>query len=82
LFEVSSRAKNTGANEKSYVSGVSSLPLLGITIGQAFDDAVNQWAEKAALVQHPNSRVSIGPRFERASRGLTLLDRSHAGTDR
>jgi fatty-acyl-CoA synthase len=41
----------------SYVSGASSQPLLGMTISQAFDNAVNQWGEKTALfVRHQNIR--------------------------
>jgi fatty-acyl-CoA synthase len=34
----------------SYVSGVSSRPLLGITIGDAFDNAMRQWYDRTALV--------------------------------
>ncbi len=34
----------------SYVSGVSDLPLLGETIGQNFDRAARQWADREALV--------------------------------
>jgi fatty-acyl-CoA synthase len=36
--------------EPSYVSGTSSRPLLGITIGAAFDDAARRWPDRTALV--------------------------------
>jgi len=35
---------------KSYTSGTSSIPLLGMTIGEAFDEIVLQFAEREALV--------------------------------
>ena len=37
-------------NGLSYVSGTASRPLLGMTIGEAFDIAAMQWDEKTALV--------------------------------
>jgi len=50
----------------SYVSGASSRPLLGITIGDAFDNAVRQWGERTALVvRHQNIRWSYRELAER-----------------
>ena len=47
------------ANDASYVSGASSRPLLGITIGDAFDNAVRQWGRRTALVvRHQGIRWS------------------------
>jgi fatty-acyl-CoA synthase len=41
----------------SYVSGTSSQPLLGQTIGEAFDEAVAKWGDRTALVvRHQNIR--------------------------
>jgi fatty-acyl-CoA synthase len=45
-----SQAEGMSVHGVSYVSGTSSQPLLGTTIGQAFDSAVRQWGEKTALV--------------------------------
>jgi fatty-acyl-CoA synthase len=46
-------------DDVSYVSGTSSRPLLGITIGAAFDNAARRWADRTALVvRHQNIRWS------------------------
>lgn len=43
----------------SYVSGTSSQPLLGMTIGEKFDQACAQYAEQEAIVSaHQNRRLS------------------------
>ena len=43
----------------SYVSGTSSQPLLGMTIGEKFDQACAQYAEQEAIVSaHQNTRLS------------------------
>ncbi|MCU4639448.1 AMP-binding protein [Acinetobacter courvalinii] len=43
----------------SYVSGTSSQPLLGVTIGEKFDQACAQYAEQEAIVSaHQNRRLS------------------------
>jgi fatty-acyl-CoA synthase len=45
----------------SYVSGTSSQPLLGMTIGEAFDAAARQWRDKTALVvRHQDIRWTYG----------------------
>ena len=36
----------------SYVSGASEKPLIGLTLGQQFDAACAQYAERDALVSH------------------------------
>ncbi|MFI7824392.1 hypothetical protein ACFMJK_13890, partial [Acinetobacter baumannii] len=41
----------------SYASGPSTQPLLGMTIGEQFDQACQQYAEKEAIVSfHQNRR--------------------------
>ncbi|ENX35516.1 hypothetical protein F889_01185 [Acinetobacter colistiniresistens] len=43
----------------SYASGTSSQPLLGVTIGDKFDQACQQYAEQEAIVSsHQNRRLS------------------------
>lgn len=43
----------------SYLSGTSTKPLLGLTIGEMFDRACQQYADKEALVSvHQNARLS------------------------
>ena len=58
----------------SYVSGASSQPLLGMTIGQAFDNAVTQWGGKTALiVRHQNIRWTyrdLGAQVDSFAAGL------------
>ncbi|MBD1225026.1 AMP-binding protein [Acinetobacter seifertii] len=43
----------------SYASGPSTQPLLGMTIGEQFDQACRQYAEKEAIVSfHQNRRLT------------------------
>ena len=43
----------------SYASGPSTQPLLGMTIGEQFDQACQQYAEKEAIVSfHQNRRLT------------------------
>jgi len=35
---------------RSYVHGIAALPLQGLTIGQCFDQTVERWSERAALI--------------------------------
>lgn len=43
----------------SYASGPSSQPLIGMTIGEKFDQACQQYAEREAIVSsHQNRRLS------------------------
>jgi fatty-acyl-CoA synthase len=48
--EADLRTTHTRAKHASYVSGASSHPLLGMTIGEAFDASVRRWGDKTALV--------------------------------
>lgn len=44
----------------SYASGASEQPLLGMTIGQKFDQACAQYAAQDAVVSvHQNRRISM-----------------------
>ena len=61
----------------SYVSGMSTRPLLGMTIGEAFDHAVARWSDRTALVvRHQNIRWSYGDlaaRVDAFAAGLVSL---------
>ena len=64
-------------NTASYVCGTSTLPLLGMTIGEAFDDAVARWSDRTALVvRHQNIRWSyadLAARVDAFAAGLLSL---------
>jgi fatty-acyl-CoA synthase len=61
----------------SYVSGSSTSPLLGVTIGAHFDWAVAKWPSKEALVvSHQNVRWSfsdLANHVDRFAKGLVAL---------
>ena len=61
-------------SDLSYVSGTSSQPLLGMTIGEAFDAAARQWSEKTALVvRHQDIRwtyAELAARVDTFAAGL------------
>ena len=61
----------------SYVSGVSATPLLGITIGDAFDATVARFPDREALVsRHQGLRYTwaqLRDEVDRAARGLLAL---------
>jgi fatty-acyl-CoA synthase len=63
--------------EPSYVSGVSSTPLLGETIGATFDRTVARFGEREALVsRHQDERYSyvrLSEAVEQVARGLLAL---------
>ena len=63
--------------KKSYVAGVTDVPLLQATLGEAFDDAVNRWSSHIALVScHENIRwtwVEFGERVNAFAKGLLAL---------
>jgi fatty-acyl-CoA synthase len=63
--------------EPSYVSGVSSIPLLGETIGATFDRTVARFDVREALVsRHQDERYSyaqLSEAVERVARGLLAL---------
>ena len=62
----------------SYVSGASTKPLLGITIGDAFDQTVARFPEREALVsRHQQLRYTwaqLHEEVDRCARGLMALD--------
>jgi len=62
----------------SYVCGVSGQPLIYKTIGDAFDQAVKQWADKEAIVvRHQDIRWSyrqLGEAVDAFAAGLLALD--------
>src|SRR4051812_28011926 len=58
----------------SYVHGASAKPLLGDTIGQFFDAACAQWAERPALVvRHQNVRLTYAELREQVDKLATGL---------
>jgi fatty-acyl-CoA synthase len=61
----------------SYVCGTSTVPLLGMTIGEAFDHAVARWSDRTALVvRHQNIRWSyadLAARIDAFAAGLLAL---------
>src|SRR5262245_14220536 len=61
----------------SYVSGVSDVPLLGLTIGQAFDETAARYPDCEALViGHQQIRWSyrqLQAAVDRCARGLMTL---------
>ena len=62
---------------KSYVSGVSELPLLGLTIGDMFDQIADRYPDNEALVsRHQNLRYSyrqLKEEVDRCARALMAL---------
>ncbi|HST78460.1 MAG TPA: AMP-binding protein, partial [Verrucomicrobiae bacterium] len=61
----------------SYVCGLSSMPLLGETIGEHFDGAAERWPEREALVvRHQNIRwnyAELQRRVDELAAGLLAL---------
>lgn len=61
----------------SYVCGLSSMPLLGETIGEHFDGAAERWPDREALVvRHQNIRwnyAELQRRVDELSAGLLAL---------
>ena len=68
-------------NSSSFVSGTSKQPLIYQTIGEAFDQAVAQWADKEAIVvRHQNVRWTyqqLGEAVDAFAGRLLALDLSH-----
>src|ERR1700693_4777978 len=68
LADLAHASASAFASDMSYVSGASSRPLLGLTIGDAFDHAVRQWGDRDALVvRHQGIRWSYRNLAERAA---------------
>lgn len=63
--------------QRSYVSGVSDTPLLGMTIGGAFDQTVARFPDREALVsRHQGLRYTwtqLRDEVDRAARGLLAI---------
>ncbi|MDE3228533.1 MAG: AMP-binding protein, partial [Chloroflexota bacterium] len=61
----------------SYVSGVSDTPLLGMTIGDAFDATVARFPDREALVSRPQGLRytwrTLQAEVDRCARGLLAL---------
>ncbi len=70
-------ARKHQQSEWSYVSGTSDTPLLGVTIGTAFDDTVARFPDREALVsRHQNLRCTwkaLQEEVNRCARGLMAL---------
>ncbi|MBT3701267.1 MAG: AMP-binding protein [Alphaproteobacteria bacterium] len=62
---------------QSYVHGASTTPLIGETIGQNFDKAVEEWADREALVVvHQNIRwtyAELGKQVDACAAGLLAM---------
>ncbi|HEX8996647.1 MAG TPA: AMP-binding protein, partial [Ktedonobacterales bacterium] len=65
------------AHSRSYVSGTSDTPLLGMTIGEAFDTTVARFPDREALVaRQQNLRYTwreLQEEVNRCARGLLAL---------
>ena len=61
----------------SYVSGTGTVPLIGETIGQHFDRAVNRWGDRPALIARQQgvawSWRDLGERVDAFAAGLVAL---------
>ena len=77
LIDSSTQAQNRSAMTWSYVSGASDTPLLGITIGDAFDKTVARFPFREALVvRHQGLRYTwseLREEVDRCARGLLAL---------
>ena len=66
-----------GRPTPSYVSGASEAPLLGLTIGDLFDQCAERWPDREALVvRHQGARLTyreLKEAADRAARGLLRL---------
>ncbi|HEX6122608.1 MAG TPA: AMP-binding protein, partial [Ktedonobacterales bacterium] len=71
------RARERERARPSYTSGTSEMPLLGLTIGDAFDQTVARFPEREALVaRHQGLRytwATLRAEVDRAARGLLAL---------
>jgi fatty-acyl-CoA synthase len=69
--------QDRSAIQWSYVSGASTRPLLGITIGDAFDQTVARFPDREALIsRHQQLRYTwaqLSDEVERCARGLMAL---------
>jgi fatty-acyl-CoA synthase len=74
--------QNTGMRDRSaigwsYVSGTSDTPLLGVTIGDAFDQTVARFPEREALVARQQGLrytwAQLREQVDRCARGLMAL---------
>jgi fatty-acyl-CoA synthase len=63
--------------KKSYVAGLTDVPLLQATLGEAFDNAVRRWSSNTALVScHEKIRwtwAEFGDRVDAFAKGLLAL---------
>ncbi len=76
-IERTTRVTDRAAIQGSYVSGTSDTPLLGMTIGDAFDATVARFADREALVsRQQNLRYTwseLRAEVDRCARGLLAL---------
>jgi len=72
-----SKEKTTMAEKQSYISGISDTPLLGITIGDMFDQTVKQYPDNEALIaRHQNIRYTysqLKDQVDQCARGLMAM---------
>jgi fatty-acyl-CoA synthase len=75
--EHASVGQDRSAIQWSYVSGTSQTPLLGLTIGDAFDQAVSRFPDREALIsRHQNLRytwAALRREVDQCARGLLAL---------
>src|SRR5215831_5532150 len=71
------QAKQQGAQRTSYVSGTSDTPLLGMTIGDAFDRIVARFPDREALVVRQQglryTYATLREEVDRCARALMAL---------
>ncbi|HEX8731402.1 MAG TPA: AMP-binding protein, partial [Ktedonobacterales bacterium] len=75
--EQTAATRDRAAMAWSYVSGVSDTPLLGMTIGDAFDATVARFPDREALVSRPQGLRytwrTLQAEVDRCARGLLAL---------
>src|SRR3974390_402121 len=68
---------NENGYQWSYTSGISDIPLLGLTIGDLFDQTVEQYPDQPALIsRHQNIRLTyreLQDQVNQCARGLMAL---------
>src|SRR5579859_25991 len=77
LIDSSTQAVDRSAITWSYVSGTSDTPLLGMTIGDAFDKTVSRFPDREALVVRQQGLhytwSALREEVDRCARGLLAL---------
>ena len=57
-------------NDWSYTSGISDIPLLGLTIGDMFDRTVEKYPDHPALIVTPTEHSADVPRITSSGKSV------------